>query len=98
MRYEFHPEARREYLDAVAYYEQRQAGLGARFTIEIEGAIHRVVEAPHRWRKLEGDIRRSLARTFPFGILYTVETDHILVLAVMHHSRKPGYWRHRTGA
>lgn len=96
MRYEFHPEARAEYLATVAYYEERQAGLGARFTIEIEKTIQRIVEAPSRWRKFEGDVRRCLAHTFPYGVLYSIEADHLLVLAVMHHSRGPGYWRKRS--
>lgn len=96
MRYEFHPEARVEYLAAVAHYEERQAGLGARLTVDIESTIRRIIEAPTRWRKFEGEIRRCLARTFPYGVLYSIETDHVLVLAVMHHSREPGYWRKRV--
>lgn len=96
MRYEFHPDARVEYLKAVAYYNERQAGLGTRFTVEIERTIQRIVEAPLRWRTLEGEIRRCLAHTFPYGVLYSIEEDYLLVLAVMHHSRKPGYWRSRT--
>lgn len=48
MRYEFYPEAHAEYLDAAAYYEERQIGLGVRFTIEIEDVIQRIAEAPHR--------------------------------------------------
>lgn len=98
MHYRFHPEARVEYLEAVSYYEERQAGLGARFTIAIEDTIHRIVEAPDRWRLIDGDIRRCLAHTFPYGVLYSVESDYVLVLAVMHHSRKPGYWRKRKAS
>lgn len=98
MHYEFHPEARVEYLETVAYYEDRQAGLGARFTIEVERAIQRIVEAPTRWRKVEGEIRRCLAHTFPYGVLYSVEADHVLILAVMHLSRKPAYWRNRLSS
>ena len=96
MRYEFHPDARVEYLKAVAYYDERQAGLGTRFTVEIERTIQRIVEAPHRWRNFEGEIRRCLAHTFPYGVLYSIEADYVLVLAVMHHSRKPGYWHSRA--
>lgn len=88
MHYEFHPEARVEYLEAVAYYEDRQTGLGARFTIEIERTIQRIVEAP----------TRCLAHTFPYGVLYSVEADHVLVLAVMPLSREPGYWRNRLSS
>ncbi len=97
MHHEFHPEARAEYLHATSYYEKRQTGLGARFTIEIENTIQRITEAPTRWQKLEGEIRRCLAHTFPYGVLYSIEKDHVLVLAIMHHSRKPGYWHTRTG-
>ena len=28
-------------------------------------------------------------------VLYTIESDYILILAVMHCSRKPGYWKER---
>lgn len=98
MRYEFHPEARIEYLEAVAYYESRQAKLGARFTIDVERTIGLIVEAPARWRKVDGDVRRCLTRKFPYGVLYSIEPDHVLVLAVMHHSRKPGYWRSRISS
>lgn len=96
MRFEFHPEARAEYLEAIAYYEERLAGLGGRFALEVEGVIQRIVEAPHRWRSIEGDIRRCLAHKFPYGVLYSIEVDYVLILAVMHHSRKPGYWRNRA--
>lgn len=96
MRYEFHPEARAEYLDAAAYYEERQIGLGVRFTIEIEDVIQRIAGAPHRWQKVEGEIHRCLAHRFPYGVLYSIEKDYVFVLAIMHHSRKPGYWRRRT--
>lgn len=97
MRLEFHPEARVEYIEAIAYYEERQPGLGARFTIEIENAIHRVMEAPRQWRRIEGDIRRCLAHTFPYGVVYSIEADdQVLLLAVMHLSRRPGYWRDRV--
>ena len=57
--------------------------------------IARVVVTPDRWRILEEDVRRCLVRVFPYAVLYTIETDYILILAVMHGKREPGYWRHR---
>lgn len=95
MIYEFHPEAKIEYFEAIAYYEERQTGLGARFTIEIEDTIQRILESPLRWQEVEDDIRRCLAHTFPYGVLYAVEESRILLLAVMHHSREPNYWSNR---
>lgn len=95
MRYVFHPEASAEYRNAAEYYEECRAGLGVQFTLEVEAALERIVEAPRRWPILELDVHRCLTHVFPYGILYTVERDFILVLAVMHGAREPGYWRER---
>ena len=95
MTYDFHPEARLEYREAAVFYEARRSGLGAAFTLEVEAAIQRILEAPQRWRVIEQDVRRCLTHTFPYGILYTVEPESILIVAVMHLRRKPGYWQTR---
>ncbi len=95
MRYEFHPEARLEYREGAVFYDARRPGLGAAFTIEIEAAIQKILEAPECWRFVEQDVRRCLVHTFPYGILYTIEDSFILIIAVAHGSREPGYWRHR---
>jgi plasmid stabilization system protein ParE len=96
MRYEFHPEALAEYDEAAHYYAEQQADLDLRFIASVERAIELILEAPTRWRVIDEDVRRCLTRVFPFGILYTIESDYILIVAVMHCSREPGYWKHRV--
>jgi hypothetical protein len=59
MTYDFHPEARLEYREAALFYEGRRPGLGATFTVQIEAAIHRVLERPERFRILEQDVHLS---------------------------------------
>jgi len=95
MNFGFHPEARLEYQEAAAFYESRRASLGAAFTLEVEATIGRILEAPDRWRTIQQDVRRCLTHTFPYGILYTIEKDSLLIVAVAHCSRKPGHWRER---
>jgi toxin ParE1/3/4 len=95
MRYKFHPEAADEYLESALFYERRQTGLGARFSHEVETAVAKILEAPSRWPFFEDDVRRCLTNSFPHGILYTVEGDTVIIVAVMHCSRKPGYWHDR---
>ena len=95
MRYDFHPDARLEYREAAAFYESRRPGLGASFTVEVEAAIKRILDTPDRWRVIEQDVRRCLTHVFPYLVLYTIEKDSILIVAVAHGSRKPGYWRER---
>lgn len=95
MRYEFHPEALAEYEDAAAFYASCQQGLQIRFIDAVQSAIRRICEAPLRWRKFDDDIQRCLVHVFPYAVLYSIEGDLIYVIAVMHCSREPGYWKAR---
>lgn len=96
MKYTFHPEALTEYSEAVQYYANRNINLAQAFINTIEDAVYRIREAPTRFPTIEEDIRRCLTKKFPYALLYTIEQDSILILAVMHCSRKPGYWKSRS--
>jgi plasmid stabilization system protein ParE len=95
MKYVFHPDALNEYSEAVQYYSQQRTEVAQAFIDAVEDAIYRIREAPTRWTVIEEDVRRCLTRSFPYGILYTIESDYILILAVMHCNREPGYWKNR---
>ena len=95
MRYEFHPEALDEYNQAGFHYARKQPGLDLRFIVCVENAIARILQDPLRYRPFDEDVRRCLTRAFPYAILYTVEADVILIVAVAHLSREPGYWKGR---
>jgi toxin ParE1/3/4 len=95
MKYVFHPEALNEYAEAVQYYMQQRKEIAQAFINAVEDSIYRIKESPSRWGIVDEDVRRCLTRKFPYGILYTVEEDYILILAVMHCSREPGYWKER---
>ena len=95
MNFAFHPDALAGFEDAARYYAQTQAGLGQRFVLSVETAIHKLAEHPSNYAILEGDVRRCLMRIFPHAVPYTIETDFILIVAVMDCHQKPGYWQHR---
>lgn len=96
MRFKFHPDALAEYEEAARYYASCQDGLGLRFIGAVEHAIQQIVEGPERWRVLDGDIRRYLTRVFPYAVLYSIELEYVLIVAVMHCHREPGYWHERA--
>ena len=95
MKYVFHPEARAEFLAAIDYYEEREAGLGADFAIEVHSTIESVLNFPNAWPILEDDIRRRQTRCFPYGIIYSHDEVVIFILAVMYLHRYPKYWKDR---
>ena len=98
MRFEFHPDAFDEYENAARYYAECQVGLELRFISAVEHAVQQIIEAPERWPVFEDDIRRCLTRVFPYAVLYSVEPEYVLIIAVMHCHREPGYWRKRIEA
>lgn len=95
MRRRFHPEALEEFEQAAVYYEQQEPGLGDHFIQVIETAIESIINAPEMWPRLETPVRRRLTRTFPYAVLYAIDADHLFIIAVMHCSRQPDYWRSR---
>jgi len=46
-----------------------------------------------RWNEIEPGVRRVLLHKFPYALLYTVESNRVVVLVVKHHKRHPDYWR-----
>lgn len=97
MRFEFHEEALKEYNQAAIYYAGLGEGIGLRFVDAVEQTIDLILQHPMAGRVILGDARRCLTSAFPYGIFYTIESDHILIAAVAHHSREPFYWRDRIG-
>ncbi len=95
MRYVFHPEALTEYAEAVQSYAEHRVEVAQAFINAIEDAVYRIKKSPARYIVIDEDVRRCMTRKFPYGILYTIEQDYILILAVMHCSREPGYWKGR---
>ena len=93
MKYVFHPRALTEYAEAVEFYNQHGVDLAQRFIDAVERGIFRILESPTRWTVIDEDVRRCLIQKFPYAILYTIEEDYILILALMHCSREPRYWK-----
>jgi len=93
--FSFHPEAEDEFNVAIDHYEEIEAGLGYDFALEVYSTVRRSVEFPKAWAVLEGTIRRSLVKRFPYGVLYSKEQKGIYIIAVMNLHRDPGYWKHR---
>jgi len=93
--YSFHPEAELEFLLAIDFYEDKEAGLGRDFALEIYSTVERILTYPDAWPIVEEDIRRSLVKRFPFGVLYSKLEEEIVIIAVMHLNREPEYWKTR---
>ena len=86
--------------EAAAWYELKQAGLGADFIRSLEGALEllqddMVPSVPAQGRSALRKVRRLMLKRFPYDIVFLSLAEHVLVLAFVHHSRRPGFWRER---
>ena len=93
----FLPEAAEEMIEAALYYQSQAFGLGMDYLSEVDHAVHSIETSPHTWPIIHGDLRRRLIRRFPYGVLYRIEPEEILIVAIAHLRKKPGYWKKRIG-
>jgi plasmid stabilization system protein ParE len=88
-------EAEQELLEAALFYEKQARGLGKKFMDEVYQSIDYIVNFPLNSQKLTTDIRRKLLKRYPFGVLYRIDNESIVIIAVMNLKRKPFYWLNR---
>lgn len=96
MRYSFHPAAKKEFYEAIDYYEDCQIGLGLEFAKELYDSVDRIIRFPNTWPQFSSNTRRCLTNRFPFGIIYQIIDNEIFIIAIMQLNRKPNYWKKRT--
>ena len=95
MIYDLHPEARLEFAHAAAYCEEQSLGLGHDFVHEVYHGIGRIMIQPGSALALGDGLWRLLLNEFPYGIIYSIEGDRILVAAIVHTRREPDSWKQR---
>jgi toxin ParE1/3/4 len=93
----FHRLAAREYRSAKAWYAQRSAVVAERFRLAVDGAVNRVTNDADGLPILTGAYRYVRVPRFPYVlVIRRVDSSAVMVLAVAHTSRRPGYWRRRN--
>ena len=73
MTIHFHSEARKEFFEAVEYYEEQVVGLGDDFVDEVEKVLSVIEQQPNSGAKVTNKERRFLVSRFPFGVIYSVK-------------------------
>lgn len=95
MKIRFLSPAERELDEAYEYYESQISGLGNEFLDEIMISLSRIKKYPEGWPSFSDNTRRCLTNRFPYGIIYLLDTNEIVIVAVAHLHRKPRYWKNR---
>ena len=89
------PKAEADIADAVEWYESEAVGLGARFSSLVEETIEKIALHPYQYQIVRRQIRRAPIKGFPYGIMYRVTDDALIVMACFHGRRHPKRWQSR---
>jgi len=88
--------ADREVDDAVRWYDEQEQGLSRIFLDELDRTVRLVRIHPQIATQIEPEIRRFLFAHFPYALIYGIDRDTIVVIAVAHQQQKPRYWADRV--
>jgi len=80
-------------------YDDDRAGLGDDFVEAVDRSLQTIALSPQTWPLWPGikqatpPIQRFVMARFPYAIGYQVVGEAVVVVAVAHAKRRPGYWR-----
>ena len=85
-----------ELVGSTAFYSDISFGLAQEFIDDFERCLLMIRNFPELGRSVEDDFRSVQFAKFPFALIYRIDEDgQVVIVAVSHHSRRPGYWRPR---
>ena len=92
MKVVFLAAAQNELDDAVAWYNRQAEGLGRELLDELDRAVRRALAFPQSYPEIEPGVRRCRLGRFPYAVMYGLDGDTLVVIAVTHLHRRPRYW------
>ena len=96
LRIVFRPAAKQEFDDAADRYNEQRPGLGEEFIVEIDQAVAKAAANPEHYPIVFGEVRRAVARRFPYSVYFRVRRNTMVVLSVFHGRRNPLIWQRRV--
>ena len=91
-----HHEAEIEFWESVAYYQNKNPGLGIRFKEEVDRYLIQISAQPLLPALRKAGYRRVNFAVFRHYIAYVIRDDVLWVLAICHSSQKPEFWLNRA--
>jgi plasmid stabilization system protein ParE len=93
---DFHPLADAEALKVRRYYARKgRAGAAVQFLVALDDAEARISANPSAWSPDTYGTRSCRLKKFPYRLIYVEEPNRVLVVALAHDHRRPGYWHRR---
>ncbi len=91
----FFAAARAELHAETKYYAAIDPELATQFVAAIERILSMALAFPLSGTPAPDDSRKLVVKRFPYNVVYRIVNDGVMIVAIAHHAREPGYWRGR---
>lgn len=92
---DFLPEVEDDVAAAYSWYEEQLIGLGDDLLLNIDAVLNAITRKPELYAVVYKKVRKANIKRFPFGIFYMINANVVTVIAIVHLSRKPNFWKKR---
>ena len=92
---EFLGAARLDFDESFDWYAKRSVNAALRFVGAVDAALVKVATNPTQFASPDGLHRECPVKKFPYRIVYRIVENQVLVVAIAHAKRRPGYWQER---
>ena len=94
---QFLTEADEEFREATRYYEREARGLGLAFVIAVHRAVGELQLHPQSCPEVRPGLRKKIIKRFPYSLIFSLDADALILVAVAHQKQRPNYWKARIG-
>jgi plasmid stabilization system protein ParE len=89
------PEAEADLRTAKFWYDDLRSALGDQLVSAVGATVESISKRPRRFPTIYRNRRRARIRRFPYGIIFEVQEQRIVVVACFHFKRNPKLWQVR---
>lgn len=96
MKISFTAAARNELAETVRWYAEEAGQLRAtHFRNAIQRSLSLLIRHPSLGTPSANNTRSLVILRYPYSVIYRADENHLRVLAIASHHRRPGYWAGR---
>ena len=86
----------RDFTEALCWYAERSQQAAGGFDAEFQRTLEQIAADPERFAHCDDVHRFYLMRRYPYHVIYRAREDELIIVAVAHAKRRPGYWRDQS--
>lgn len=90
------PEAEQDVQNAFSWYEEHRLGLGYDFLLQVDAGLQCIERNPEIHPSEYKGASKHFIKRFPYKVIYLIEANTIIILAIIHGKRSPTVTKRRV--